>query len=199
MKKILIILILTILIPVSIFASGFFDLSLGVTAAYQKAGALEEISSGKFDVKGLRVEDFKFGIDTDFKVLFLDFNGKGFFTRNSENQHIMNGIVSTNLLLDFTIFRIKIGLGYQYLLNLETDELSYGSITTVKNFEDFKDANFDIYAGVDIVLGDLIINAYATLPTEASIANSAWEYLFDTVADNWKAAQIGVGIGFSLF
>lgn len=199
MKKGLIILVLAIVIPACVFAgNGIIGLTVGATAAYQKAGAVESIESGEI-LKDLSIDDFKFGADVDVKVLFLDVNGKAFVAKNGNGDTLINGIVSANLALDIAIVRLKAGLGYQYTFNTQTKDIVYGSANGgVKSFDDFKNANFDIHVGADVMLGDLTIGAYATLPTETSIGKGNWGDLFSTVADNWKAAQIGVGIGFSL-
>lgn len=199
MKKGFIILVMAIVIPACVFAgNGIIGLTIGATAAYQKAGAVESIESGEF-LKDLSIDDFKFGADVDVKVLFLDINGKAFVAKNGSGDTLINGIVSANLALDIAIVRLKAGLGYQYTFNTQTKDIVYGSANGgVKSFDDFKNANFDIHVGADVMLGDLTIGAYATLPTETSIGKGNWGDLFSTVADNWKAAQIGVGVGFSL-
>lgn len=199
MKKGFIILVMAIVIPACVFAgNGIIGLTIGATAAYQKAGAVESIESGEF-LKELSIDDFKFGADVDVKVLFLDVNGKAFVAKNGSGDTLINGIVSANLALDIAIVRLKAGLGYQYTFNTQTKDIVYGSANGgVKSFDDFKNANFDIHVGADVMLGDLTIGAYATLPTETSIGKGNWGDLFSTVADNWKAAQIGVGVGFSL-
>lgn len=199
MKKVLIILVLAIAIPACVFAgNGLIGLPLGATAAYQKAGAVENIADGNFDLKDLSIDDFKFGADVDVRVLFLDVNGKAFLAKNDKSETLVNGIVSANLALDIAIVRLKAGLGYQYTFNTKTSEMIYGSTAGVKDFADFKNANFDIHVGVDVLLGDLTIGAYATLPTEVSVGKGNWGDLFSTVEKNWKAAQIGVGVGFSI-
>lgn len=199
MKKVLIVLVLAIAIPACVFAgSGVFGLSLGATAAYQKAGAIEEISEGDFDIKDLSIEDFKFGVDMDVKVLFLDLDTKAFIAKNESGETLVNGIVSANLAIDIAIVRLRAGLGYQYNYNFATKEILYGSTARVTDFANFKDANFDIHVGVDFLLGKFTIGAYATLPTDTSIGKGNWSDLFPTIEQNWKAAQIGIGVGFSL-
>lgn len=199
MKKGLIVLVMAIVIPACVFAgNGIIGLTVGATAAYQKAGAVESIESGEI-LKDLSIDDFKFGADVDVKVLFLDVNGKAFVAKNGSGDTLINGIVSANLALDIAIVRLKAGLGYQYTFNTQTKDIVYGSANGgVKSFDDFKNANFDIHVGADVMLGDLTIGAYATLPTETSIGKGNWGDLFSTVKDNWKTAQIGVGVGFSL-
>lgn len=198
MKRFLTILVIAILLPVSIFANSLFDVTVGATAAYQKTGALESIASGEFAFEDLSVQDFKTGLDVGVKVLFVEANGKAFFTETIDGDSAFNGIVSANLVFDFTIVRFKVGIGYQYMFNLSTEDIIYGSIVQKTSFEDFKDANVDLYVGVDLMLGGLVVNAYATLPTTATLNNASMDELFAIADGGWKAVQVGIGIGFLL-
>jgi hypothetical protein len=195
MKKILTILVL-VLIPVCIFAGEFVGFNIGVTGAYQKA-ALGEATEGKIDVKGIKWEDFKYGVEADFKLCFLDVNAKGFFARNADGDLVINGIASANLTTDIFFVRLKAGLGYQYSFNPKTNAIVFGH--NANSFEDYENACFDIYTGVDLLLGPVVVGAYATLPTGVSIGANNWEDIISTVSDNWKSAQIGLSVGFSVF
>ena len=204
MKKVVLILVLAMAIPACIFAgSNVFNFSVGATAAYQKAGAVDALSKGDFDAfQDISIDDFKFGVDAEAKVLFFDINGKAFFAKNEDSKVIINGIVSANLAFDIAIFRIKAGLGYQYTYNLDSKKFSFGNgASGVDSFENFKTACMDVYAGFDVLLGKWAIGVYATLPTSVSIASlgeGKFDELFTTVKDNWKAAQIGVGFRYSI-
>lgn len=195
MKKLLTILLIALLIPASIFA-GAFGMSVGATAAYQKVDAVKEISEGNFNISDVSIDDFKFGADVNIDLFLININGKTFFNMNNDRVN-MSGIVSANLLLNFSLIRLKAGLGYQYTIDPTTLIVKFGSANTVSTFEDFKDANFDIYAGVDIALGKVLIGAYATLPTGTTINNGKWMDLFTTVKDNWKAAQLGISVSYA--
>lgn len=195
MKKILTVLVL-VLIPVCIFAGEFVGFNIGVTGAYQKA-ALGEATEGKIDVKGIKWEDFKYGADLDFRLAFLDVNAKGFFARNTDGDLVINGIASANLTADIFFIRIKAGLGYQYSFDTKSNAIVFGH--NANSFEDYENACFDIYTGVDLLLGPVVVGAYATLPTGVSIGANNWEDIISTVSDNWKSAQIGLSVGFSVF
>lgn len=192
MKKVLTILVLAALIPACLFASNLFGFTVGATAAYQKA-LLED---GTVDVKDIKIEDFKFGADVDLKLLILDINAKGFYAKNASDQVLVNGIVSANLAVDIFFVRVKAGLGYQYAYNTTTKEFSFGR--DAKSFEEFQNACFDIYAGLDFKLGKVVIGAYATLPTEVSIGKNNWADIFSTVQNQWQSAQFGLSVGFAL-
>lgn len=194
MKKVLTILVLAALIPACLFASNFFGLTVGATAAYQKA--LGTVTDEGVDAKGLKIEDFKFGADVDLKVLILDVNAKGFVSKSAADETLLNGIVSANLALDILIVRVKAGLGYQYSYNTVTKDFEFGRNSSA--FDAFKDAYFDIYTGVDVKLGPVVVGAYATLPTGVSIAKNNWAEIISTIQENWKDAQIGVSVGFAL-
>lgn len=191
MKKVLTILVLVALIPACLFASNFFGLTVGATAAYQKA-----VTEG-VDVKSLKMEDFKFGADVDLKVLILDVNAKGFVAKSASDETLLNGIVSANLALDILFVRVKAGLGYQYSYNTVTKDFEFGRNASA--FDSFKDAYFDIYTGVDVKLGPVVVGAYATLPTGVSIEKNNWADIISTIQENWDSANIGVSVGFSLF
>ncbi len=195
MKKVLTILILAALIPACVFATDFLGLTVGATGAYQKA-ELGAATEGKVDVKELKMEDFKFGADVDLKVLFVDVNAKGFFAKNTDGDVMINGIVSANLAVDIAFVRIKAGLGYQYSYDTKTEAVAFGR--NANSFDEFKKACFDIYTGVDVLLGPIVVGAYATLPTGVSIEENNWSEIISTISDNWKSAQIGVSVGFAL-
>lgn len=194
MKKVLTILVLAALIPACLFASNLFGFTVGATAAYQKA-PLGDVTEG-FDVSTLKLEDFKFGADVDLRLLFLDVNGKGFYAKNAADQVCLNGIVSANLSINILVVGVKAGLGYQYAYNTVTKEFEFGR--EAKSFDQFKDACFDIYAGLDVKLGKVVVGAYATLPTGVSIAKNNWAELLSTVKENWKYAQLGLSVGFAI-
>lgn len=196
MKKFIAIFLLCLMIPLSLTAGSLFEFSLGATSAYQKADAIKEISEGNFNISDVSIDDFKFGADVNINLFLVNINGKTFFNMNNDKVN-MSGIVSANLLLNFSLIRLKAGLGYQYTIDPTTLIVKFGSANTVSTFEDFKDANFDIYAGVDIALGKVLIGAYATLPTGTTINNGKWVDLFTTVKDNWKAAQLGISVSYA--
>lgn len=199
MKKTIAIFLLILMIPFTLCAGSLFEASIGATAAYQKANAIEEISSGNFNISDIKVDDFKFGADTNINLLFLNINGKAFLAFSTEDQFAVksvNGIVSANLLVNLSIIRLKAGLGYQYALDVKSLKSTFGSTSVVSAFDEITKANFDIYAGADIALGKLLISAYATLPTNVSIDNGNWKDLLSTVKDNWKAAQLGVSLSY---
>ncbi len=194
MKKVLILLVLAIAIPACVFAgSGDFGLSVGATAAYQKPVFTED-GSAAVDVSKLSINDFKFGADVDVKILFLDVNAKGYY-QPGDDKGAINGIVSANLALDLAIVRVKAGLGYQYGYVIGSDKgLEFGNNAV----SELAKANFDVHVGADVLLGDLIIGAYATLPTSTSIENGNWAGIISTIKDNWQKASFGVSVGFSI-
>ncbi len=193
MKKILTILVLVMIIPACIFAGNVIGLTVGATAAYQKA-PVGEVNKDVLD--DIQLEDFKFGADVDVKVFVFDVNAKGFIAKDTDKVTILNGIVSANIAVDLSIVRIKAGLGYQYSYNTQTQDIFFGR--KANSFEEFENACFDIYTGVDVILGPVVIGAYATLPTSVSIGESNWADIFTTVEDNWKSAQIGLSCGFAI-
>ena len=197
MKKVLTILVLAALIPACLFAGDLFGFSVGATAAYQKADIGTTTSEG-INLEEMKIEDFKFGADVDLKVLILDVNAKGFVAQSAADETVLNGIVSANLAVDIFFVRVKAGLGYQYSYNTETEVFLFGNGEGVDSFENFQKAKFDIYTGVDFLLGPVVVGAYATLPTGVSIEEGNWTDLFTTIEDNWQKAQFGISVGFAL-
>ena len=115
-----------------------------------------------------------------------------------ENKTI-GGIASANLALDLFFLRIKAGLGYEYQYDFNNSALSFGNVNgLVSEFGQFKDACFDLNAGIDFLIGSLTVGAFATLPSETSIAKGNWGDLFQCVKDGWKDAKLGMTVGIAL-
>ncbi|MBR5669007.1 MAG: hypothetical protein IKX15_05275, partial [Spirochaetales bacterium] len=106
---------------------------------------------------------------------------------------------SANLALDIFFVRVKAGVGYEYTYNFETKSFYFGNASGyATEFAGYKDACFDINVGVDVLLGPITVGAYATLPTETSIANAKWAELFGTAFSNWSQAKLGLTVGFAV-
>lgn len=193
MKKAILTILTIILISSCLFASNVFDITLGATAAYQKA-RLGEVKTVK--VEELKWEDFKFGVDASVKLLVLEVNAKSFVAKDTDGKTMLNGIVSANLAIDIIFARAKLGLGYQYTYDTVSKEYLFGR--GVNNYADFKNAEFDIYTGVDFRVGNVVFGIYGTLPTGVSIEKNNWEDLVSTVSDNWEDAQVGISLGVDL-
>lgn len=193
MKKAILTILTIILISSCLFASNTFNITLGATAAYQKA-RLGEVKTVK--VEELKWEDFKFGVDASVKLLVLEVNAKSFVAKDTDGKTMLNGIVSANLAIDIIFARAKLGLGYQYTYDTVSKEYLFGR--GVNNYADFKNAEFDIYTGVDFRVGNVVFGIYGTLPTGVSIEKNNWEDLVSTVSDNWEDAQVGISLGVDL-
>lgn len=193
MKKAILTILTIILISSCLFASNTFNITLGATAAYQKA-RLGEVETVK--VEELKWEDFKFGVDASVKLLVLEVNAKSFIAKDTDGKTMLNGIVSANLAIDIIFARAKLGLGYQYTYDTVSKEYLFGR--GVNNYADFKNAEFDIYTGVDFRVGNVVFGIYGTLPTGVSIEKNNWEDLVSTVSDNWEDAQVGISLGVDL-
>ena len=194
MKKIAIALLIAVIVPCCIFASrGMFDFTIGVAASsdYNVAEAAE-MTRDKFSI-----DKISFGGDVEMKLAFLALDGKVMYQPEDKT---IGGIASANLALDLFFVRIKAGLGYEYQYDFNSGALSFGNVNkTVTEVKDFKDACFDLNAGVDFLIGSLTVGAYATLPSETSIAKGNWGDLFQCVKDGWKNAKLGMTVGIALF
>ena len=193
MKKVIIALLIALIIPCCVFAGrGMFDLTLG--AAAQTSYDIEDVQAG--ELKNFTLDGVAFGADVEAKLAILSIDAKGMY--DTANKGI-NGIASANLALDIFFVRVKAGLGYEYTYNFETKNFYFGNGNGyATEFAGYKDACFDVNVGVDVLLGPITVGAYATLPTETSIANGKWTELFGTSFSNWNQAKLGVTVGFAL-
>ena len=193
MKKVIIALLIALIIPCCVFAGrGLFDFTVGVAA--QSDYDVEKVKEE--GMKDFSIDQLSFGADLEMKLAFLSIDGKVMYAPELKT---IGGIVSANLALDIFFLRVKAGLGYQYQYNFDTKAMSYGNANgAVTSFDAFKDACFDINVGLDILLGNLTVGAYATLPTETSISNGNWEGLVGNIKENWSKAKLGMTIGIAL-
>lgn len=193
MKKIAIALLIAVIVPCCIFASrGMFDFTVGVAASSDY-----KVTEAREIVDKFSIDKISFGGDVEMKLAFLAIDGKVMY--QPENKTI-GGIASANLALDLFFLRIKAGLGYEYQYDFNNNVLSFGNVNgPVSEFGQFKDACFDLNAGVDFLIGSLTVGAFATLPSETSIAKGNWGDLFQCVKDGWKDAKLGMTVGIALF
>ncbi|MBO4393949.1 MAG: hypothetical protein J5800_06360 [Spirochaetales bacterium] len=193
MKKVIIALLIALIIPCCVFAGrGLFDFTVGVAAQsdYDVATVRDE------GMKDFSIDQLSFGADVEMKLAFVAIDGKVMYAPEIKT---IGGTISANLALDIFFVRVKAGLGYQYQYNFDTKAMSYGNTNgSVTAFADFKDACFDLNFGADLLLGNLTVGAYATLPTDTSIANKNWDGLFGNIKDNWSKAKLGMVIGIAL-
>ena len=190
MKKVIIALLIALIIPCCVFASrGLLDLTVGAVAS-------SDYSVSNPPKEKLSFDKFSFGADVEMKLAFLAVDGKALYSPTDKS---VKGIVSANLALDIFFVRVKAGLGYEYNYGFETKKMSFGNVNGESSqFADFKNACFDLNAGVDFLLDKLTVGAYATLPTDTSIAKGNWSDLLPSLKDNWKNAKLGLVVGISL-
>ncbi len=192
MKKVIIALLIALIIPCCVFAGrGLFDFTVGVAA--QSDYDIEKVREG--EMKNFSIDQLSFGADIEMKLAFLAVDGKVMYAPETKT---IGGIVSGNLALDIFFLRVKAGLGYQYQYNFETGKMIYGNAMDVTDFDGFREANFDITAGLDVLLGNLTVGLYASLPTNVSIAKGNWNELFSTAKEGWDQAKLGMTIGIAL-
>ena len=193
MKKFIIAMLIALVIPACIFAGrGLFDLTIGAAASTTYTPKM--IQEG--ELKNFTFGDITWGADVELKLAFVAVDGKVMY---APADKAIYGNLSANLALDIFFLRVKAGLGYQYQYNFDTKAMSYGNANgAVTSFDAFKDACFDINVGLDFLLGNLTVGAYATLPTETSISNGNWEGLVGNIKENWSKAKLGMTIGIAL-
>lgn len=194
MKKVAIALLIAVIVPCCIFASrGMFDFTVGVAASSDyRISEVEVVSRDSFSI-----DRISFGADVEMKLAFLALDGKVMYQPEDKT---IGGIASANLALDLFFVRIKAGLGYEYQYDFRDGDIYFGNVNgACDSFKDFKNACFDLNAGVDFLIGSLTVGAYATLPSETSIAKGNWGDLFQCVKDGWKNAKLGMTVGIALF
>lgn len=200
MKKIIIALLIAMIIPSAVFASrGLFDLTVGAVASSSYTiGNIVDVANGtnSFESLKLGVDKFAFGADVEAKVAFLAVDAKIMAT---DNFKTLCGSVSADLALDILFVRAKAGVSYNYKYDLEHNRLVYGNGENIaKTFEDYQKAAFDVNVGVDVLLGNLTIGAFASLPSATTIENQKWGELISSATDNWDKAKVGMTVGIAL-
>jgi hypothetical protein len=193
MKKFIIAMLIALVIPACIFAGrGLFDLTIGAAASTTYTPKM--IQEGK--LKDFTFGDITWGADVELKLAFVAVDGKVMY---APADKAIYGNLSANLALDIFFVRVKAGLGYEYRYDFDDKTMWYGNTNAaVTSFDEFKDAAFDINVGVDFLLGDLTVGAYANLPTSTTIANGDWGGVFTKAKEQWADAQLGLVVGIAL-
>lgn len=193
MKKFIIVMLVAMTAVTGLFASrGFVNVTLGAVA--QSSYDIDDIKTG--EIKNLSLENFAFGAELETKVTLLDFDVKALY--DSANKGI-SGQIGAGVAFDIVMVRAKAGLGYEVGYNFDTKEMHIGNGNGYcTDVADFKNACMNINAGADVLLGDFSIGAFATLPTNVSIAEGNWKDLLTCLKDNWSQAKLGVMIGYSI-
>ena len=188
MKKILILLIVSLIILPCVIAKPF-EWDIGISGTYNKS------FNSLVNHEKIKVGDFSFGVDTNVKLTLIDIQGNALYS-NINDESILNGIISANLSLDIFIVRLCAGIGYDYRVNLVNGEWEIAGKT---DFENFFDNPFYLRTAVEILIGNLRVGPSATYFTGMSLKD-----FFSNLGDvNWKSvlegATFGLSFKFSLF
>ena len=189
MKKILIAL-LCVLCLAPVFA-GTLEFDLGIVGQYNST--LEEAleSSNDFQEFKFDINDFNFGATADVKFTIADVNATAFVTK-VEDKAILNGLLSGNVVLDIFFVRVGVGLGVNYLYDVDNGFRFVGG--------DFLNANLSVRAEVDVLLGNLRVGLYGYVPTLYTLSNiTTFKYDEVDLQNFWKAAVVGLSLKASLF
>lgn len=187
MKKILIVTIVGLLVLSSIFATGL-NLNLGAAAMYNK-GFKDFVEEQK-----VTIGDFSFGAAADIKLVILDVRATALYSKVGDDS-ILNGIITADIALDLAIVRIAAGIGYDYVWNINQKIFVFGG---VDNFTDFRDAELLGHAAVDIMLGDIHVGLFGSIPTGLTFNNFIEKIQnmdFDKI---WERANYGLSLKFAL-
>lgn len=194
MKKGLIILCL-LLIPATIFASAI-GLRAGAVAKYDKnLGDLTTVSS----VSDIHFpQDFGFGADVNVRALFIDADMTAYFGANSDNEAVIDGLMSLNFGLDLANIRLSLGAGFGYVYNYSNAEFLLKGTTdaSTKLGEQIKNSPINLRAAVGIDLDKIDISVFGIYNTSQSFNSFSFKDMFDSF--DWKNIQIGVGASFNL-
>ena len=180
MKKILVILF-CLLFMGAIFANPF-EINLGLIGQYNSTlESTLETQEFKLDFN-----DFNLGATADVKLSLAEINVTAFCTRIDE-KNVLNGVLSGNLVLDLIYVRAGIGVGINYLFDTENGFRFVGG--------DFMDANLSLRGEVDVLIKDIRVGVYATVPTKFTFSNlTTFKYSDIELKDFWKAAVVGVAL-----
>ena len=185
MKKFL--LVLACLLCMGALFANPFEINLGLVG--QCNSTLEstlETQEFEFDFN-----DFSFGATAEAKLLLGEVNATAFLTK-VDDINVLNGVLSGNLVLDLMMVRIGAGLGVNYLFDTENGFRFVGG--------DLLDANLSLRAEVDVLVKDLRVGLYATVPTRFTFSNIAtFKYDEAELKDFWKAAVVGIAVKTNIF
>ena len=182
MKKILIAL-LCVFCVLPVFALST-EINLGIVG--QQNNTLD--STLDLEAEQIKVDfnQFNFGAVADVKVTIADVNMTAFCTKVDE-VNVLNGVLSGNVVLDIFFVRVGVGLGVNYLFDVENGFRFVGG--------DFLNANLSLRAEVDLVLGDLKVGLYGTVPTLYTLSNiTSFKYSDIDLQNFWKAAVVGIAV-----
>ena len=182
MKKILIAL-LCIFCVLPVFALST-EVNLGLVG--QQNNTLESTLDLESEQIKVDFNQFNFGAVADAKVAIADVNMTAFCTKVDE-INVLNGVLSGNVVLDIVFVRVGLGLGVNYLFDAENGFRFVGG--------DFLNANLSLRAEVDVVLGDLKVGLYGTVPTLYTLSNiTSFKYSDVDLENFWKAAVVGISV-----
>jgi len=184
MKKILIALV-CVLCFAPVFA-GTFEIDLGIVGQYNSTLEKALESSNDFQEFKFDINDFNFGATSDIKFTIADVNATAFITK-VEDLTILNGLLSGNVVLDIFFVRVGVGIGVNYLYDVESGFRFVGG--------DFLNANLSLRAEVDALLGGLRVGLYGYVPTLYTLSNiTTFQYSDVDLENFWKAAVVGIAV-----
>lgn len=213
MKKLTIILLIAVIIPVSLFAK-VIDLSFGVDAKYRPGVAEIAQEPESFKFKGT---DIIPGMAADAKIFIVNANVTADLQKFESDAKAgslkFSGFAGAGLSFDIFFLRLGLGAGYSYKFGLDYNEANeanwefkfakrvgdtgYNPLLTEKSwvdFTDFKNATMDLRLSADIVLGKLSAGAYVLVPTGISFNGFDFETVKNDYMTYLQAAEGGVRV-----
>ena len=183
MKKILVIFLILVMIPMAIFTKGF---SVGFGATASTGSTINGIVENK--INDLKFENFSYGGYVNIKLFLVSVNGTVFPKIDSSDLIRFAGDLSVNLAVDISVVRVQAGLSANY----------FGSVESFRNWDfeleadNIKDIPLNVRAEVGLLLGDFNIGIWGLLPTGVTL--NTFNDIFE-IKDRWKNASLGIIVG----
>lgn len=200
MKKKIILALLLVLIPASIFASVLQiggSVSWGVPINFEKEEpfSFEDIDFAKYDV----------GLDLRLNIPRFQLQGevRGAF---SSDLLLENYCYNLAALMRFDVFFLDFTAGMGININVDKDPVSkewrYNGQDGKTATEVFSTAGMFYRAGIGIDFGKMSLSMQATVPTEATWENMSQERMqsvFDTIGPRFDKMRVSVGLSANFF
>ncbi|MCR4676122.1 MAG: hypothetical protein K5634_02695 [Sphaerochaetaceae bacterium] len=194
MKKALIILCI-LLIPATIFASGF-GFRAGLAVKYDgNIGNISSVISGSETIQF--PNDFGFGSDINVKFLFLDADLTSYFGSDSDSHTVIDGLLSLNGGVNIADLRLTAGLGVGYAYNFYSKELHFKSLpegTAATFWDELKATPINLRFGADITFDKFNVALFSSYGTNLSLNSFKILEIFKDF--NWRNMQVGVAFSY---
>jgi hypothetical protein len=193
-KKILLVMLVTVMLVPSFLFAKAFSFSLGGVAMYN---VLAGDVTDDYSQMG-KIENYNFGADLRLKLLMFDITAMGLYNGKSTTAGYpeISGIVTAGLAFDLADF-IRVGVGIGPRLSVQNDGDSWkvyqGDTEVGSNFKDaLMNAPMTYRAMVDFMLGGVSVGASYMVDTAYTFENA--REVKNLVDCDWKSGKLGVSL-----